>query len=722
MRSLLCLVSVVAAATGAGRNFLATPQDATVGVETQFSFEEEQRATRQLKKACKHLDEGEADQALERLHALDIPLAPIRDSIWARRARALMALDRFDEAKNIWQAILSQYPRGFYRAEALFGAARAQWELGDEADATKSYRTALRAFPEHHEADSARLRIGRGQASRGDIASARLMWALAARARDPDIRAEATSLLSPQSAPGVEHAEEFAASLREIDRLLSARSLERAQAAIDVLEPQAANMRQSDLLCLRRGQLALRNDDFSAGQGIIERLVKRAVGERRHVLERELARALTRGGRIDEAISVLEMAARRAPSKKAAAALELRAATTAFEGKRWSVAQARLLRWRARNPHAPEAAEATFYAALAAFHAQNWQQAESGFRELGGHSLETYSAQSAQAAYWLARTELHLGKSDLAQSRLGALRGSSGGYYGLLAHSALSAQNKANCRLSVAPTRTPEQPTSASPALHWQSEAGARVRLFMQSGLIHEARHEVENLSDREGAPHNEGALARGHLYAQLGDFANASSLASRTFGAELKRPLSLETAPYFALGFPQAHDQIVFQAAETHQVSPLLIFAVMRQESAFRTQALSGASAHGLMQIIPVTAHRIAQARNLTPPSDAELTRPEINIDLAAWYLAQLLQQFDGNVALAAASYNAGPQAVFSWLEREPNQSTDLFVEDIPFRETRNYVKNVLRNLAVYEQLYGDRRIALTPYARATTRVYIDF
>jgi peptidoglycan lytic transglycosylase len=131
------------------------------------------------------------------------------------------------------------------------------------------------------------------------------------------------------------------------------------------------------------------------------------------------------------------------------------------------------------------------------------------------------------------------------------------------------------------------------------------------------------------------------------------------------------------------------------------LIYAVMRQESAFDPDAVSGARAVGLLQLMPETARRLA-AEVGTPLDERRLRAPAVNLDLGGRYLAKMLHAFNGSVPMAAAAYNAGPRAVRRWLERMKGLDADLWVAMIPFEETRIYVSKVMSNLARYAYLEG--------------------
>jgi soluble lytic murein transglycosylase len=130
------------------------------------------------------------------------------------------------------------------------------------------------------------------------------------------------------------------------------------------------------------------------------------------------------------------------------------------------------------------------------------------------------------------------------------------------------------------------------------------------------------------------------------------------------------------------------------------LFAAVMRRESAFRAPVRSTAGAVGLMQLLPRTARRLAVLLGVEPDA-AHLQRPEVNMALGARYLALLEDRF-GAPAGAAAAYNAGPGVAASWARSGAGQPLDAWVEAIPYRETRRYVKTVLAARATYRWLRG--------------------
>jgi soluble lytic murein transglycosylase len=160
---------------------------------------------------------------------------------------------------------------------------------------------------------------------------------------------------------------------------------------------------------------------------------------------------------------------------------------------------------------------------------------------------------------------------------------------------------------------------------------------------------------------------------------------------------------------FPLAYQEQVSQAAEATAINPLLLYAIARQESAFTPDARSPVGATGLMQLMPATAKQTARSSGLSF-SPADLLQPEKNIALGSRYLNQLLGQFGGNRILAAAAYNAGPHRVRQWLTKEDAKLPyDIWIETIPFQETRGYVQNVLSFSVIYAYRTGAKHPLVT-------------
>jgi soluble lytic murein transglycosylase len=159
------------------------------------------------------------------------------------------------------------------------------------------------------------------------------------------------------------------------------------------------------------------------------------------------------------------------------------------------------------------------------------------------------------------------------------------------------------------------------------------------------------------------------------------------------------EARTYF---YPRAHADIVEREAKKAGIDPVLVYALMRQESAFSATAVSSAKALGLMQLLEKTAKRVAASSGLPEPEAEDLFDPATNIRLGVRYLAELSRLFDGNTALMAAAYNAGETAAEKWRGLARSYDEDEMIEQISYRETRAYVKAILRNMRNYRSIYS--------------------
>lgn len=158
---------------------------------------------------------------------------------------------------------------------------------------------------------------------------------------------------------------------------------------------------------------------------------------------------------------------------------------------------------------------------------------------------------------------------------------------------------------------------------------------------------------------------------------------------------------------YPLGYWDVVRVSSEREGLDPLLVQALIRQESAFAARAVSPVDAQGLMQLMPSTASQVAAERGLPPPDRARLTEVDTNVMLGTALLRRLLAQYNGSEIKALAAYNAGVDAVRKWEGRYGEREDDEFVELISFRETKQYVKRVLENYQVYRTLYAPSAVA---------------
>ncbi len=152
---------------------------------------------------------------------------------------------------------------------------------------------------------------------------------------------------------------------------------------------------------------------------------------------------------------------------------------------------------------------------------------------------------------------------------------------------------------------------------------------------------------------------------------------------------------------YPVKYENEITRSAQEYGIDPYLIMSIIKAESNFDETAVSHKNASGLMQIIEPTARWIAMRMDFEEFTYDNITDPELNIRMGCYYIAYLLDHYDGNVKNAVAAYNAGHGNVDRWLSEEGYPKDGLDFSQIPFPETRRYVTRVLNNQKIYQMLY---------------------
>ena len=153
-----------------------------------------------------------------------------------------------------------------------------------------------------------------------------------------------------------------------------------------------------------------------------------------------------------------------------------------------------------------------------------------------------------------------------------------------------------------------------------------------------------------------------------------------------------------YTLRFPLARREQIVRDAKNGGVEAAWAYAIIRAESAWTTDARSGANAYGLMQLLPGTAKQLAAAEGVSYSGANDLFDPDTNIQLGTLYLGKVAARFDGSPWLGSAAYNAGPAAVDKWVAARDTLDPDFFIETIPYKETREYVSRVLAFSVIYD------------------------
>lgn len=190
-------------------------------------------------------------------------------------------------------------------------------------------------------------------------------------------------------------------------------------------------------------------------------------------------------------------------------------------------------------------------------------------------------------------------------------------------------------------------------------------------------------------------------LYQKLGDYHRPWRRAGKITPRYKATKGVMSSSPTWRATYAMPHHKLVAQASDATQMAPEMIYAIMRTESGFMQQAISPVGALGLMQLMPYTAAFVADSLKTPLPPRNELLAPKGSIWLGSHFLSILKKTFK-NDFLVAAAYNGSPKAVHSWVTSFGNLPIPLFVERIPYRETRQYVKKVMTTKAIYQAFNG--------------------
>ena len=284
--------------------------------------------------------------------------------------------------------------------------------------------------------------------------------------------------------------------------------------------------------------------------------------------------------------------------------------------------------------------------------------------------MNTAEQKSEEWQYWMARARQAQGDLPAARKILEPLSAQRS-YYGFLAAAALG--------------RDPQMNEQAEEPLPIDAALFERVIDLRAMGQVHWARLEWRALQNNLAGAEKRSALWLAHQsgWHDLVFY----------FAASGEQDNNLE------LRFPLAYHDEMAQAIGDRPLNLTWVMALARRESAFHPQARSPAGASGLMQIMPATGRQLARQMNLTTYQASDLMVPETNIAMGTTFLTQLLERFGGHRVLATAAYNAGPSNVQRWLPEADRGSlpTDVWVDTLTYRETREYVRAVFSFALVY-------------------------
>ena len=635
---------------------------------------------------------GASEEAAEALEtALGGVTTPARAHLTSARAAALVAAGDAPRAARLYADVTAAGDLAVAR-HARLAEAQALLGAGLAAEAVPSLERLVHETPDDA---AARLALARGLRALGDDPRAEATYrALWIEAPDrPEGRAAGDALEAWRRAGGPVPPATGAEELARAERLVATGWPELALAAVGAAldaEPPADPARAA---VLRAAALASQSRHAEADAVAAPLVASRDEQVRRGALLVR-ARAAARAGRTEDASRLYEeVAALRAPvpglpdwrQRDLGDEAAYLAAWLFYDAGEYARGAEALDRFARTHPRSRRVDDALWFAAWSRYRLGRLEAAARSFAR-----LERTSYADA-AAYWRGR----LSRDAAARRRLyrAAVQQGGDGWYALLARARLA-------KLGAPAPRAP--PLEPRPIPDVQDPvAAARLAVAVELlglGLQADALAELSDLARSWRVRPAAAAVA------QLAAFAGDAELPFRIARDHLGR-----TRRTLRWSHPRPYAELLPDRARAFGVDPSFLLAVMRRESSFRPGVRSGAGAEGLLQLRPATAERLATVLGVAPGLAGRLAVPELSVTFGAHYLGLLLARF-GDPALVLAAYNAGPAPAAEWARARAGMPLDAWVESIPYRETRAYLKIVLADWDLYRALDGAPAAPIDP------------
>ena len=644
--------------------------------------------------AIEALRQGDPSPAVRELGGDEALRSNVGDALRLLYADALVRRGDLPAARRAAESVVERFPGSRLAPQALLFAAYIAARAGDDARHEALLRQFLSSHPDSPSAPSVLYQLGLALEARGERQKAaetfRQLTVIAPASGYADGASDRLAALARGGTPTPPLSPEQ--RLTRAERLLRSGV---AAAASDEADAVVADVREPGL-AVRGLQVVMSAAQRLRRYGIAARAAELAIArippERRPALQLEHGRLLHRAGNRERALAVLAAIPESATLEAAEAAF-LRGRILEQDGK-YPEAISQYERTVALNP-GREAAGAALWRMgwityLKGDHGRAAKQWARVLEIPGGRTLVL------QAAYWSGRAREASGaRADAERLYRRVLTDAPRSYYGQLA----------SARVTPRGGVSREGPSIQLPSDPADALAGdprfVRVGTFQRLGLPEEAAAEMEDLvlssaGDRVKLYGLSGVYQREERYHL------ALRILRRHF-AELAASgdASLPRA-FWEMTYPFGWQAEVTQAASRWHVDPFLVAAVVREESSFYPLARSPVGARGLMQLMPDTARPMAAVRGLAFNDGGVLDDPAPNIEMGSAFLAAMLKEFS-DPRLATAAYNAGPGRVREWWRSRRTDDIEAWVEQIPFDETRFYVKRVMVSWAEYRRLYAD-------------------
>jgi soluble lytic murein transglycosylase len=618
---------------------------------------------------------------------------PIEDYALLFQAESVLRQGDVVAARALAAQAADRTPESGLTPSALMRAAAVLMEAGDPAGAVTVLQRVLVRLADAGDAARARYALGEARLAAGDQNEAarvfQALWLQAPAAFGDAAERQLKALADAGVTPPPPSAAERAV---RAERLLASGLIERARLESEALvaEKPAADARERALRVLMNASRRLGRDDAAlaaATDGLAA-----AVPERRAGWLLDLGRLRQRRDR-EAALSTLDRLVREHPRSNDAPDALLLKAELLEAAARPAEAERTYVKLAADYPDEDEAASALWRLGWLAWFRGNPVEATARWSRLqvarGGPSLRE------AATYWLGRAWERRGDRDQAARRFAQLvKDSPRTYYGLLAAKRAPGALPTPGTVPFAFPADPREGLQGDPRFD-------RAVALREVGLREFSDEELDELTRRSvGEPRRLYALSAAYVADER--YHMALRILRRSFQGSAR---SGGTSPreFWEMFYPLGWRDALTAAAGRASLDPLLVAAVVREESSFYPQARSRVGARGLMQLMPDTGRAVAKARQIPFPDAEVLDQPVTNLEIGTIFFGGLLREF-GDARLAAAAYNAGPTRAREWWANRKTDDLEVWVEQIPFNETRAFVKRVMLSWQEYQRVYGEK------------------
>lgn len=638
-------------------------------------------------------------QAARELGEVSRIASPIAEYALLLQAESLARLGDAAAARAAAQQAADAAPESRAAPPALLLAAEQASRVGDDAGAAGLWRRFLDRFPDHAQAPQARLRMGQSLVAAGRTGEAavafRDIWLFSPVSPQADAAARELRALDARGMRAT--ALTAVQRIERAERLVSTSAGDQARTEAEALLAGALPMD----LTLRALRVVVDGARRSKRDDVALAAVNRGLGlspaDRRAPWLLESAKIQQRKNR-DGAIAAVDRLATDSPKAPEAPEALLLKARLLESGSDPKSAEPTYVRLAQGYPESEEGLRAAWRLGwLSWLRAEYADAAERWGRILG---VRTASQGYRDASmYWIGRAHEQRGDADGASRQFAnVLADAPRSYYGILAARRAPGSRPNPARNPASAQLAGSLPVDPREILH-EDAPYARIEAIRSVGLGDFADEEMD-----EAVRRSTGDLRRLYAlsaaYAQEDRHFQSLRILRRHFiGLARSAPPSLPRA-FWDFFYPLGWRTELNDAATREALDPYFVAAVVREESSFDPRARSRVGARGLMQLMPDTARQLAKGRGL-PMGDDMLADPGANLALGSAYLAGLIKEF-GEPRLAIAAYNAGPARVREWWKARPSDDVEVWVELIPFDETRFFVRRVVLSWEEYRRLYG--------------------